>query len=116
VGHSPRGGMGDTTSAVSVQLTRPTATSATSGRPAKGRRRARIALAISTAAASSGHGAIGPVASRRKGDAEDTPAPIVRNVECAVAPAEHVDRATPYSIARTPTRREVLDSRPRVGG
>src|SRR5436309_11489671 len=41
---------------------------------------------------------------------------IVRDVERAVAPDEHVDRAAPYAIARAPTGREVLDSRLPAGG
>src|SRR5438093_1105773 len=65
---------------------------------------------LARAQAAKDRGAIGRVGSRHGGDAEHTPAVIVRNVERAVASDEHVDRAVPYPVARTPTRREVLES------
>src|SRR5439155_17304624 len=50
-----------------------------------------------------------------EGDAEHTPAMIVRDVERAVAPHEHVDRAAPHPTTRAPIGREVLDARSSAG-
>src|SRR3989442_312916 len=64
---------------------------------------ARASLATSARAADP------PTGSWRVDDARPPPAVIGRDVESAVAPDEHVDRATPPPVARAPTRREVLD-------